>query len=457
MGKRKNEPGDTPPATKKSKANSKSTTTPTPKGARTRTAAAAKKRGKNEPEPADEEEEEDPAEADIDWSDVSLSEAIVSAIISNSVIKQVLYPSPGSNASTANGGGMKKTEAQQMVAEEVFGEHPVYKEAFTKAKTPKQKEKWSLRIKNRLVKMTKIVNKIKEEMGATGAGISRADDIDMNIPSAVTNAWTKYSEIAPWFFDMRDLMGERPNLVPTGLGNSDSPIEMDIINPHTDDNDDDNNDDGNAAGGNENTKREQSFASGNASEDYDVESVLDEDEDDAGEGTEVKGDTKGTGKGKEANKTTSAQAAAKRVNPKKRKTARDEFADIAKEEERTRRQELDVARLMQEESLTRTKYEMQLKIKQEDRELEMLKVKANLKELKMKQKHERRMRRYGNPSNMAFPQVPVNRDSELIGSPYLSGQHDGLPGDSNTMDGGWNTGNMSGLYHDSTPSFNDAK
>lgn len=38
---------------------------------------------------------------------------------------------------------------------------------------------------------------------------------------------------APWFFEVRALIDKRPNLVPTGLGNSQTAIDADIIlNPN---------------------------------------------------------------------------------------------------------------------------------------------------------------------------------------------------------------------------------
>lgn len=36
-------------------------------------------------------------------------------------------------------------------------------------------------------------------------------------------------DACPWFFDMRDLIAERPNLVPTGLGNSQTAINLSVL------------------------------------------------------------------------------------------------------------------------------------------------------------------------------------------------------------------------------------
>ncbi|KAG2366990.1 hypothetical protein BDR07DRAFT_1351646 [Suillus spraguei] len=46
---------------------------------------------------------------DIDWTD-TLTWSLVSAVTSDDAIRKGLYPEPGANASTKNGGGAKKTE-----------------------------------------------------------------------------------------------------------------------------------------------------------------------------------------------------------------------------------------------------------------------------------------------------------------------------------------------------------
>lgn len=37
------------------------------------------------------------------------------------------------------------------------------------------------------------------------------------------------SKTCPWFFDMCDLIAQQPNLVPTGIGNSDTPIDDGVM------------------------------------------------------------------------------------------------------------------------------------------------------------------------------------------------------------------------------------
>ncbi|KAJ7233358.1 hypothetical protein C8J57DRAFT_1250014 [Mycena rebaudengoi] len=71
------------------------------------------------------------------------------------------------------------------------------------------------------------------EMGQTGAGIQNAAQIDMSITNSFMTKWVvaEIADSAPWFFDMRDLIAERPNLVPTGLGHSSTEIAEGVLMP----------------------------------------------------------------------------------------------------------------------------------------------------------------------------------------------------------------------------------
>jgi hypothetical protein len=75
-----------------------------------------------------------------------------------------------------------------------------------------------------------ITNGHKKTRGGTGAGITSADEINMDEaddfisrvctanldikPTMLTNCFIQ--ETCPWFFEMRDVIGERPNVVPSG-------------------------------------------------------------------------------------------------------------------------------------------------------------------------------------------------------------------------------------------------
>ncbi|KAJ7733060.1 hypothetical protein DFH07DRAFT_968147 [Mycena maculata] len=79
--------------------------------------------------------------------------------------------------------------------------------------------------------MEKITHAYDTEMGQTGAGIERASDIDMNVTNTFTTKWDQIKDVCPWYFDMCNLIAQRPNLVPVGLGDSSTGISSGVIFP----------------------------------------------------------------------------------------------------------------------------------------------------------------------------------------------------------------------------------
>lgn len=78
--------------------------------------------------------------------------ALISAITDDAEIKQGLFPPPGANVSTKNGGGKPKTEHQWALCVALFTEHPIYGPSFALVESAKDKERWVNKIKNRLKK-----------------------------------------------------------------------------------------------------------------------------------------------------------------------------------------------------------------------------------------------------------------------------------------------------------------
>lgn len=86
-------------------------------------------------------------------------------------------------------------------------------------------------------------------MGQTGMGIMKEDDLDMSLENHITNCWSEYGfplliqlqthtekklparirEKHPWFWTLKEIISERPNLVPTGIGNNDTGYDLDIL------------------------------------------------------------------------------------------------------------------------------------------------------------------------------------------------------------------------------------
>ncbi|KAJ7135078.1 hypothetical protein C8R46DRAFT_1048023 [Mycena filopes] len=216
--------------------------TPLPSRTRTQTpkAKAASKKKKtvvdeSSEDSADELDEEDrdvDGVLDIDWKGApELSEQLLALIAENTDIKRSLYPPCGPNASSAKGGGKPKTGAQWDLAVLLLGNIPKFKDSIAACETPKEKLAYANKIKNRLSAMAKTCRAFNTEMGETGAGIQNAAQIDMAKTNAFTTKWEEISAKCPWYFEMRNLIGQRPNLVPTGLGNSASAVVTGVIIP----------------------------------------------------------------------------------------------------------------------------------------------------------------------------------------------------------------------------------
>ncbi|KAJ3552890.1 hypothetical protein NP233_g12772 [Leucocoprinus birnbaumii] len=182
---------------------------------------------------------------DINWTDDDhkYSWKLLTAIESDSGIKNGLYPPPGSNSSTQNGGGKTKIEWLWQVAIAVFRndtEHGEQFETAYQANLPKNKtsrdakkkattlhQKWTDKIKSRLRIMKEKVQEHMGEMGETGAGLVAEEEIMEGTP--LHNKWLAIKATDPWCFDMKCLIAERPNSKPIGIGHSGTSINLGVL------------------------------------------------------------------------------------------------------------------------------------------------------------------------------------------------------------------------------------
>ncbi|CAK5263855.1 unnamed protein product [Mycena citricolor] len=194
---------------------------------------------------------------DIDWKRrPELTQRIIANIKEIAVIKNGLFPSRGPNVSTARGGGKKKAAHYFSLAKLVLGVEPEYKKAIEeaeKAKLAGERNFWGNKIKNRIATVKKDTSKHNKELGSTGEGIKDlANEVDMSQKNHFTNKLRAYLVVyhalwahrnaeeildqSPWYLDMRELIGERPNLVPTGIGHGSTVIDESVlgIEPSTD-------------------------------------------------------------------------------------------------------------------------------------------------------------------------------------------------------------------------------
>ncbi|TCD62975.1 hypothetical protein EIP91_006182 [Steccherinum ochraceum] len=164
---------------------------------------------------------------DLTWTIIQLAQ-------DDPQLKQAVFSEKGGNPSTAKGGGKKKTELYWQYAKALFKDHAVYGDYFDSTLTAaKERSPWIDKIKSRLDRIMKQTIVYRKELGQTGEGIKHADEIDMSQENDFTNKWTEIKKKFPWFFELRELVGERPNIKRTGLGNSTSAIDEKILTQPT--------------------------------------------------------------------------------------------------------------------------------------------------------------------------------------------------------------------------------
>ncbi|KAJ7489024.1 hypothetical protein FB451DRAFT_1390209 [Mycena latifolia] len=406
-------------------------------------AALVKTTGKNKKKKIEVESSED-SEADeleelpagpavileVDWKPPALSQTLITLIMEDKAIKQSLYPPCGPNASTTEGGGQPKVHAHWKLFRLLLGNVPKYATALLTVKTPKERLAYANKIKNRLSTMARITREYNAEMGETGAGIDNADQIDMTVKNPFTTKWAKISATCPWYFDMRNLIAQRPNLVPTGLGHSSTGADAGVILPEptteeaeaedevvqTEEMEEQDDTSGSPFPWETTPGRTPDYESHKrtfsdvdvdvvgSGDDYEPSSpVLSEplplDDVPAPNGKKIKA------KKQEQARKTPAKVAASDPAPtpsaapkpaKKSKVA--EFSEIVKTEELTRQKEIELASLRMQEAMQATAVKGRIVEKREDRRREERRakqeermMKLKLRELKMRQAHELRM------------------------------------------------------------------
>ncbi|KAJ8508237.1 hypothetical protein ONZ45_g9461 [Pleurotus djamor] len=408
------------------------------------------------------EDEDDPG--DVDWGDKDLTWALLNAIESNPKIRQGLFPAPGANKSHSEGGGKRKTEWHWELADTIFADHPNYKEQWTKVLTgrPALQRAWALKIKNRLSSVVKIVRKHREEMGQTGEGIVREDDIDTTASNAFTNKWAEIKVTCPWYWTVKSFIMERPNLVPAGVGNNTSDFDTSLlgVQPGTEeatdaiatntgltatrnDNSDDDNDSTHDDAADDSSDEIDQLMSD--ADEPDLPSSLLDYKPDVPAEAESKYSTKRTStkrktsdlsqdntvvpRKKTAARPGTSTRATKAQDPGKAKGVMEKFSDMAAREDETTRKALELKAKRSEGAtkLALAKLQAKLDMKKASQE-----AKLRLMEKKMDQEHELRLaqlrfsRNSGAPqwpsptSNLLAPDVPFGNDTFNFGSGTMS-------------------------------------
>ena len=212
------------------------------------------------------------------------------------------------------------------------------------------------------------------------------DQINMDEENEFMNKWSKYCILVsehpvltdflelikssfPWFWEMKILISERPNVVPVGLGNSESTIDM---------------------SGYEAGYKSDASDSKPASEEDEDEDMPDKDEDeDKDDEDKLSAHHQDSARKKNDLKTTHTQKKSSTSNAhpghdKKLSKILDRFADLANVEEVTNQKELDLKRLQSQNARVKIKAKADIQIQRD-------KLKAELRMLEKKQEHDFRM------------------------------------------------------------------
>ncbi|KAI5777174.1 hypothetical protein EDC01DRAFT_636106 [Geopyxis carbonaria] len=84
-------------------------------------------------------------------------------------------------------------------------------------------------VKGKLRKLQVLYKQKKEEMGETGAGLGGADEITEG--SDLANKWEEIQKECPYFYTLRNLLGERPNISEPCRANGTTQLDLSSLDP----------------------------------------------------------------------------------------------------------------------------------------------------------------------------------------------------------------------------------
>ncbi|KAL1678492.1 hypothetical protein EV122DRAFT_251873 [Schizophyllum commune] len=209
------------------------------KGPTTKAAKATAKAAKEpETDDGDEESEDDESgekggQGRLRWT-VELEWKIVSTITDDPDIKKGLYPPPKTD--TAVGRKLKSANSVPKethfwtVINAVMSTHAQYVDTWPLiAADPKKRKQWINKLKGKLRKMEKLVAEWRVKLGKTGEGVDTGNQVDTTKKNRFVNMNAQCLDACPWFWEFRNIIAERPNHVPQGVGNNSSTIDMSAL------------------------------------------------------------------------------------------------------------------------------------------------------------------------------------------------------------------------------------
>ncbi|KAL0565562.1 hypothetical protein V5O48_016459 [Marasmius crinis-equi] len=246
--------------------------------------------------------------------------------------------------------------------------------------------------------MSRATTKITSDMGEIGKGLTEASQIDMSIPSTITNVWAHVQKEKPWYFEMKLLLAERPNITPVGIGNSSTTldVEADINSGKTNEEGEGEASAGNAGSGSESSDDEE-----------DTESQIDKPVQKAAPTTLAAKKTPA--------QPAKSQPAAKPEKKAPKKTKFQEFAELELAEEKSREKELENQRLQTLQRREQVTWEGKVELAREERKAAERKMKHEARMKQMEQQHEFRMQMLRSQAGMtsAWAMPPMSGTDSL--------------------------------------------
>ncbi|KAJ3912411.1 hypothetical protein F5877DRAFT_84838 [Lentinula edodes] len=332
----------------------------------------------------------------VRWTE-DMTDTLLTELTDNPQIKQGLFPGPGTVGLDEDGhivtksNTLMKVDYQFMLAEAVFSrENFGFSERFkSDKKTSKGRSWWAGKIKSKLEDLVDKWKQCKKMMGETGAGLTSEEQIDLTKEKFSDHSMVK--RMLPQYFTLVQIIGQRPNIEPIGLGNGENGV-VDGIESIL------------ALG---NSKSFSDLSSDLEEEKFEtlskevdnVDDELNSDSEGQNDEDQSKGKQHISANNNDSNKITAKQARGPKPNksvkaekpaPCKGSSMFDKFSEISQEEERTKQRRLDLRQKQVEAEkalqLEKIRVQGQTKVKRD-----RVRAEFELKKMQMQYEHQYRM------------------------------------------------------------------
>ena len=153
----------------------------------------------------------------IPWgaNDKKLVHELLDKLKENDAIRRGIWPKKGEKISSH-----KKAFHHRNLAQKLLKDVDTIKDVIDENNA---RTHYGTAVKNQLGRMEKTWKNAKITLGITGAGLPNEDSI-WDGPNEIRTKWEEVQEICPWFFRMKELVGDRFDDIGAAISNS----EMDV-------------------------------------------------------------------------------------------------------------------------------------------------------------------------------------------------------------------------------------